>query len=367
MRIHELLGFDAPVTVPASHPRYPLAVGIEVELEHVLGHNLYELSGWTVHSDMSLRDGMEFVFAGPGQGDTVGRRIDTLSSALTEFQVTSRTSTHVHVDMSWSTTEHLRTLFFFMYAFDEVLFELFDPGRKWCGYCCTLAEMEPDKLHAVIASIADPERCTLLNVLQRQRNQDRYYGFNIQALTRHSTVEFRHFPGGILGDHLGEVVRLVTNIVLNTNGVSLDDLHSAVESAEGVEDLLRKVLGDSFSDEVMRYSDMFRDTLSDGLALLPNGEAVPRRDNSLVFYNPIISKWYHRARNIPNESVEQFDSTFKLMACATFGELDSLAVSLGGVDVSHRDRFTIPAFNFDTYPEGQHVSEDYDDEDEEFN
>ena len=370
MRIYELLGNHAPTTTPVMHSRYPLAVGIEVELESVRGPELYALNGWSVHNDMSLRDGMEFVFAGPGQGDTVAQRIDTLSTALEEFQVNPRTSTHVHVDMSWSTTEHLRTLFFFMYAFDEVLFELFDPGRKWCGYCCTLTEMEPDKLQAVITSIADPERCTLLNVLHRQRNQDRYYGFNIQALIRHSTVEFRHFPGGILGDRLGEVVRVVTNIVLNTTDVSLDALHTAAESAKGTEDLLRRVLGDSFSDEIMRYSDMFRDTLSDGLALLPDSDATPTRDNSLVFYNPIVAKWYQRARGIPNENMEQFDSTFKLMACVTFAELDNLAVTMGGQEPGRRGMeldacYSTPTsslgWDSDTY------DHDEEDEDEEFN
>lgn len=366
MRIHDLLNRSSPTTRPVSHERYPLAVGIEVELESVRGPGLYELRGWTVHNDMSLRDGMEFVFDGPGQGDAVAQRIDTLTAALEEFQVNPRTSTHVHVDMSWSTTEHLRTLFFFMYAFDEVLFELFDPGRKWCGYCCTLTEMEPEKLQAVIHSMTDPERCTLLDVLMRQRNSDRYYGFNIQALTRHSTVEFRHFPGGILGDRLADVVRLVTNIVLNTSDVSLDALHAAVESAEGTEELLRKVLGDSFSDEVMRYSDMFRDTLTDGLALLPSNDTTPNRDNSLVFYNPIVSKWYQRARNIPDTNMEKFDSTFKLMACATFAELDTLAVTLGGTDVGMRARYVPNPFQgFDSF--SATTDDYYDDEDEELN
>lgn len=376
MRMIDLLGYGAPRTYPALHSRYPLALGIEVELEDVQGDDLHYVPGWDVHNDMSLRDGMEFVFAGPAQGDTVSTRITTLTSRLESFVANPRTSTHVHVDLSWSTTEHLRTLFFFMYAFDEILFELFDPGRKWCGYCCSLAEMEPDKLRSIITSLTGPSHASLLPVLQRQRNSDRYYGFNIQALIRHGTVEFRHFPGGILGEQLERVAELVSNIVHNTSSVSIEDLSEAVATAEGTERLLRSVLGTSFSDEVVRYYTLFRDTLSEGLALLPADDTVPSRDNSLVFYNPLVVKWYQRVRGIPDSNMEQFASTFKLWACATFTELDSLAVTLGGRDEGVRGRPTIPSPfpEFASLSTAEEYNSPYDDpydeaedEDEEFN
>ena len=368
MRMIDLLGYGATRTYPAPHPRYPLALGIEVELEEVQGDDLHHVPGWDVHQDMSLRNGMEFVFAGPSQGDAVSTRIATLTTRLDSFVANPRTSTHVHVDMSWSTTEHLRTLFFFMYAFDEILFELFDPGRKWCGYCCSLAEMDPDKLRSIITSLTGPSHASLLTVLQRQRNSDRYYGFNIQALIRHGTVEFRHFPGGILGEQLERIAELANNIVYNTRDVSIEDLAEAVGTEEGTDRLLRSVLGTSFSDEVVRYCTLFRDTLSEGLALLPADDTIPSRDNSLVFYNPLVVKWYQRARGIPDTNMEQFDSTFKLMACATFTELDSLAATLGGQNGDSRGvfDFSYPPSLFETSGSSEEFY-DSEDEDEEFN
>lgn len=191
MKLYELFGFREQSYVPRPQDRWPEMVGVELELENVTNYTM-PIPYWTTHDDGSLRNGIELVLEQPLAGKSLEDAIGQYYKADLRFSNSSRTSTHIHINMTDATVDQLRSMCMVMYMVEDGLFNVVGEARKWSGYSVPLSEMEPLRLRRMMSS-TDPT--ALVNFFSPVRNQERYYGFNT-CLRKHGTVEFRYFPGG---------------------------------------------------------------------------------------------------------------------------------------------------------------------------
>ncbi len=175
--------------VPANNP-YKHLTGIELELERVNTHDAPPT--WKSIEDRSLRDGREFISAGAFQGLDLKKHVRYFFTAGITCNNSPRTSTHIHINAGDCTVDQVRAMFVISYFLEEALFNVVQADRKHCGYCMPLSEMSPYRIRKFLAS----DRVEDIDAAMSGKNEDKYYGFNINSIRKHNTVEFRYFPGG---------------------------------------------------------------------------------------------------------------------------------------------------------------------------
>lgn len=199
--INEIFGRN-PVVMSQPDPSWPLAselVGIEIETEDLKGDPDLARPEWTIHKDDSLRNGTEFVLATPLGGKQLTAAITKFFNSGFKYNMSERTSVHVHVNASDNmTVDQFRNMFIIMYLIEPAIFRWADENRKWCGYCSPLTDLEPERIAGILAEQNDNNKALYKAVgggpTSGRVDPDRYYGFNIKAFARHGTVEFRYFP-----------------------------------------------------------------------------------------------------------------------------------------------------------------------------
>lgn len=172
-------------------------IGIEIEVENFdydTDDAARELRPeWVMHSDGSLRNGVEWVLAGPLAGSDLHTAIDKFFDRKYRYTMSERTSVHLHVNASDDlSVDQFRNIFSVMYLIEPAVFRWADENRKWCGYCQPLTDFNPSRL-AQILSDNDSE-ASFVKAVRGQQNSDRYYGLNVAAFHKHGTLEFRYFP-----------------------------------------------------------------------------------------------------------------------------------------------------------------------------
>lgn len=192
--IHEVFG-RKPISSFDPDNSWPLArelIGVEIEIEDCRGAT--PLSYWSTHSDGSLRNGIEYVLAGPTGGRQLTEAIDQFFGAGLRYSTGPRTSIHIHLNASDNMTiDQFRNMFTIMYLIEPAVFRWADENRKWCGYCSPLTDLSPYRIINILND--DPRDASrFVHAVQGDGNSDRYYGFNVAAYARHGTVEFRYFP-----------------------------------------------------------------------------------------------------------------------------------------------------------------------------
>lgn len=168
-------------------------IGIEFELEDWNANN--PQSGWEIHSDASLRNGIEFVFSGPKYGRYAESALEHFRVAAESgsFNVSERTSTHIHMDMGdGATVGDARKMFLLTYLIEPAMFRMADENRKWCSYCQPLTDMTQARISGILTSERND---AFVSAATGGRHQEKYYAFNMKSLARHQTIEFRYFPG----------------------------------------------------------------------------------------------------------------------------------------------------------------------------
>lgn len=242
--IANLLGRNHGALPPVTTHRWNHLLGVELELENVTtstGGSIYddmdfdpsdydgdwnELSyeeqdevreawysrnssgcpiGWTLHSDASLRNGIEFVTSPPVAGQDMEDRLESFYSKALNYDGGPRTSTHIHIDVLNDNPVVLQSLVMLVYTIEDALYNIVDEGRKWAGYSMSLAEMTPSRLRNLLNPSIATQFTRAINVTQ---NRERYYGLNFNV-ARHGTVEFRYFPGAPSKQELTEWIDLV--------------------------------------------------------------------------------------------------------------------------------------------------------------
>lgn len=171
-------------------------IGVEIEVENVRGNGHYAVldSGlWVTHHDGSLRNGIEYVFRGPLGGQELTSAINVFFDSGLTYDCTPRTSIHIHINGSDNMgIDDLRSLLLLMYVIEPAVFRWADDNRKHCGYCNPLTDLPPARLLGALFEAGS--EADLVNAVNTGSNSDRYYGFNMAALSRHGTLEFRYFP-----------------------------------------------------------------------------------------------------------------------------------------------------------------------------
>jgi len=83
-------------------------------------------------------------------------------------------------------------MFALMYMIEPAVFRIANEDRKWCSYCQPLTDYTPQRLIRLLAS---QQTSQFVEAARGERHQDKYYGMNMSSLHRHTTLEFRYFPG----------------------------------------------------------------------------------------------------------------------------------------------------------------------------
>ena len=259
---------------------YKHLVGIELELENVYQKAIMSPS-WKIVEDPSLRNGLEFVSKGPTNGLALRKHIHDFYAAGVTYKNSPRASTHIHVNVSDLKVEDVRCMFLISYMLEEALFSAVNADRKFCGYCMPLSEMPPDRIRAFLS--ATTSGAFTANSFGGGR-VDKYYGFNINSIIKHGTVEYRYFPGGPTEAQL-------CDWVLYCSQVKSAAIRSGIAGLLALDtpELLTAWLREHFplwADTLLRVSDAaaIHGMYLEAISLLPEQEEFQRKD-VLVFVN----------------------------------------------------------------------------------
>lgn len=189
-------------------------IGLEIEAENIKGIQQWPDDAslsmyWKRVPDGSLQRGNEYVLLQPVSGSMLGGAIQAFFSSGKLVRDPAG-STHIHLNMmdEDDTVDGLRNLCILMYLFEELLFVVGDPGRAACGYTNRLITA-PERILRTIFSPELDEKPQLLAHVFAHSSNSRYYGFNMQALGKHGTVEFRYFPTATSAEELTGWIKLL--------------------------------------------------------------------------------------------------------------------------------------------------------------
>lgn len=358
--------FDLTVrTPPAALSSYPHRWfdlgGIELELENVdfLDPDRAVPQGWDTHSDQSLRNGVEFVTLRPSAGVELQTAIDNFYNHKLRYETGPRCSTHIHINMTNSTTEVLQSMFLIMYTIENALYVSVEESRKWGGYAMALNQMSNSRIRSILSPVTE---LNLRNGLAPQRNQERYYGFNTNV-KRHGTVEFRYFPGGPSKEELCswvDFVFLVKKAAMKYTVANLIDLINSPydlemflrnEFADWGPRLLTAVPADSMFAMFSEASSMAADT---------DNREIP---SALIYPNKavmaFISKKLLPGNDAAMKYLEGVVSAAPVLAKSEWDYYYSSARQIGGT-LKRSGRVTRDEFEPEDYPD-DYEHEDYDD------
>lgn len=289
-------------TSPGPGTAFPYLLGVELELENVeIPSGSGQLEGWHMVGDDSLRNGQEFVFSRPFRGESALHAVKRFYESGITSRNTSRTSTHIHVNVTDLKVGDVRAMFILSYALEGALFKVVADKRKYCGYCMPLSEMGPVRMQSLLCAEVDFKFVDAMS----GSNADKYYGFNINSVRKHGTAELRYFPGGPSEEQLRTWMAYACD--LRTAAVSTGI--AGLIALESPDQFLRYVV-DSFGDfgaalvESTGIDSMWA-ALQEVLAVLPD-DSVVNRSQRLVFMSPTFSKFVSRHFLVSAHRVEHF-------------------------------------------------------------
>ena len=233
-------------------------MGIEIEVERtpesIIGTRPCP-AGWSVVGDGSLRDGVEYKLASPLAGPSLAGAIEAMYHTNKFFR-RHTSSCHIHVDILEEevTEETLQSLFLLAFMTEEVLYQVGDSGRKWCGFTNTLTSLNDSQVAALV--LGQEEYNKRYKVYAGNRREydyfsehlqggSRYIGLNVQAMYKYGSIEFRYFPTPESKDELYNWVRIVQSYMKAAQ--SLDGLE-AVKAMMETEDSYKSFISEFFSE-----------------------------------------------------------------------------------------------------------------------
>lgn len=254
--LHKLVGKN-PFTSHTASDEWPLAsqlVGVELELEGLGGSLRDRLSNdtyptWDAHIDNSLRNsGIEMVLSSPLMGKELSKAISMFFNTVPTFSASSsRASTHVHLNMlqEEDTVEVLRNLCSFYYAIEDAMYSCISESRKWAVYASPMSSNFPYEIALLFSK--ELNRDLWIDYLgatnKTPYNNGRHYGFNLKAMRKYGTVEFRHFPAVTSEQELRDWINLCMEIkkvavVLDSKGTTTREFFSSAEKFDVLTDIM---------------------------------------------------------------------------------------------------------------------------------
>lgn len=189
-------------TIPSRMPLINnLLTGVEIEAEDVdIPHPALTTitgTGWSTHDDGSLRDGIEFVLAQPLNGAALGNAIETFYDQLDagdmRLSPNPRAGTHVHVNMTDQAFSVVQAMFTIIYCIDRLVFNWAGDDRQWCSYCNSVNVLPTNTIRSLLRDDNIDTYNIGRHTVWPNSSNDRYYGFNVSALFKYGTLEFRYF------------------------------------------------------------------------------------------------------------------------------------------------------------------------------
>lgn len=205
---------------PVTKFEWPLPeqlMGIEVEVEWrqslprderpFISPHLFPY--WQEKGDGSLQNGREYVLQSPMKGDMLSLAINAFFSEAKLLRAAT-SSTHIHIDMMEEGTgvNIIPVLTTLVYMLESAIFEIAGTGREWTGYTNRLATAPELLLNQLMHADIESNDTILRNVCSSS-SIGRYYGFNVAALDRYGSIEFRYFPTATSAEELAGWVKLV--------------------------------------------------------------------------------------------------------------------------------------------------------------
>lgn len=316
-KLSELFGLNERIVRTPSDPsrcRWPELLGVELELEGVSNYRNVEY--WSTHEDGSLRDGVELVLTHPLTSPTLDVALGRYYDAAFETKNTSRTSTHIHVNMTDATVGELRSMVMLMYMLEDGLFNAVGESRKWSGYAMALPEMHPQRMRSIMT---ETDYGRLMEAISPSRNQERYYGLNT-SIRRHGTVEFRYFPGGPTKEELESWLDFVVIIKRLSREFTVDSLTDQLTTEQAVASFVQANLGNYWADTLLRndsLANMFA-KFSEVAAYVLEPVVTDRRE-SVVFLTPTLLKFIKK-NYVSQEGGEYLDKIRNDLQVVTISE-----------------------------------------------
>lgn len=205
------------LSTPSSHSSLVMDeyVGVEIEMEDyefatVEGSQITH-PHWQWVSDGSLRNGMEARFARPLMGEDVVRALSSIAAAVASHNSNARTSTHVHINMGNSRDTHklLQDMCYLYYIVEDVFFHVAGEHRRWSGFSTPWADL--NGIIGALVNVGSRRTRNLVQALGSAAN-GRYTALNLQSLTGHGTLEFRHFPSSVDESELLHYINMCLSI-----------------------------------------------------------------------------------------------------------------------------------------------------------
>lgn len=174
-------------------------IGLEHEYEGVKENSLPKhtfADFWTQHEEGSLKDsGAEYVFATPMFGIDAYNAIEWLvaHAKASKWKCTKRTGIHVHLDVRDLEAPQLAGLSIIYAAVEPILYHWVGDGRDASHFCIPLYRADEALLGAcsIIRSALQDAKDDGRTALGLAEEYQRYAGFNLQALHKFGSIEFR--------------------------------------------------------------------------------------------------------------------------------------------------------------------------------
>lgn len=174
-------------------------IGLEHEYEGVKDQALPNhtfADFWTYHEEGSLKDhGAEYVFATPLFGVDANNALEWLVSYAKDsgWKCTKRTGIHVHLDVRDLTVPQLAGLCIIYAAVEPILYRWVGDGRDTSHFCIPLYKADEALLGActIIRSAFQDDKDDGHSTKIHAEEFQRYAGFNLQALHKFGSIEFR--------------------------------------------------------------------------------------------------------------------------------------------------------------------------------
>lgn len=211
--------------------------GLELEIEdvHDMHHMWLEEHQIMVETDGSLRNhGHEFLI-GPGTLEENIKLFADIHSGEISYgkdAFSSRTSTHVHVNMMYSDLYQVKNLLLLYSIFEDLFFNFVGPERKNNIHCVPLGYTHMSRNYGASTDIL-------------RSRWHKYTAFNLLPLNEKGTVEFRHLEGTNDKERVCEwlkLIRLLWNTAHSKSSLNVNDLLSI----EWLKELTTQILTPAF-------------------------------------------------------------------------------------------------------------------------
>ncbi len=295
-------------------------IGVEVELERVPDVNIV---GWEVKIDGSLRDGgKEFVFNRPKRGIYAVRALERFEAAIQDLPdppvISSRTSTHIHIDVRDLTPEELSNLIKLLVIFELPLIRYWGPVRWRNHFCLPYYEC--------------PQGLGLLRCLNNQMsNKSLYYNvlkygmkynnINLKTINTFGSLEVRCGQGTWSKVKLLEWINILLSFKVYVQEHTLDVLEMLQRlSEDGPVLMLEKIAGPELAQALLYTKEEFESDVYKGVRLIQESEfneeyeetAETLRKRNFTSDN-LLNKFYEKHGMAPKFSKKSYEDLLNII------------------------------------------------------